>query len=54
MGRRGDKARKLGLQKETLRALQLRQLSEEQLRAAAGGVSAGCSDCCHAPSQLGC
>ena len=45
------KSKKLILQKETLRKLQLQPLSDEQLRAAAGGMSATCTDCCHAPSQ---
>lgn len=48
------KSKKLAIQKETLRALQLRQLSDEQLRAAAGGMSATCTDCCCVPSQRGC
>ncbi len=47
------KSKKLAVQKETLRKLQLRPMTDEQLRAAAGGWS-GCTDHCHAPSQLTC
>ena len=53
MGQRTTRSRKLIVQKETLRKLQLRTLTDEQLLAAAGGMSANCTDCC-APSQRGC
>ncbi len=53
MGQRSKSSKKLALQKQTIRALQLQPLTDEQLRAAAGGMSATCSDCC-APSQRGC
>ena len=46
--------RKLTIQKETLRKLQLRPLSDDELRAAAGGRSGMCTmDGC-APSHCGC
>lgn len=55
MGLRNQKnSRKLSIKKETLRALELRTLSDDELRAAAGGKSAGCSVDCPAPSHCGC
>jgi len=48
--------RKLSIQKETLRKLALRTLSDDELRAAPGGMGTarcGGSDCC-APSHNGC
>ena len=59
MGFRTDSkpSKKLSLQRETLRKLQLRTLSDDELRAAPGGWgTGGCSgpsDCC-APSHNGC
>ena len=57
MGFRTDSkaSKKLRLQKETLRKLQLRILSDGELRGAAGGLSATCTlNHCEAPSHLGC
>ena len=48
--------RKLAIQKETLRKLQLRTLTDDELRAAPGGMGTarcGMTDCC-APSHGGC
>ncbi len=55
MGMR-TKSKKLAVQKETLRKLQLRPMTDQQLREAAGGISACCDLTihCHAPSQMGC
>lgn len=49
-------SRKLALQKETLRKLQLRTLTDKELHAAPGGMGTarcGMTDCC-APSHNGC
>jgi len=52
MGLRTNNTKKLIVQKETLRKLEQRTLSDEQLRAVAGGWGT-CSRNC-APSQSGC
>ncbi|HEU5060248.1 MAG TPA: hypothetical protein VFU21_27135 [Kofleriaceae bacterium] len=46
--------RKLAIQKETLRKLQLRTLSDEDLRAAAGGWNTGACGGPEAPSHCRC
>lgn len=56
MGRNTKSTRRLVVQKETLRKLQLRTLTDEELRAAPGGMGTarcGMTDCC-APSHGGC
>ena len=56
MGKR-DKTistRKLTIQKETLRKLQLRTLSDDELRAAPGGRGTGACGMTGAPSHVGC
>ncbi|HEY8142644.1 MAG TPA: hypothetical protein VIG06_08235 [Kofleriaceae bacterium] len=49
---RNDSTRKLVIQKETLRKLQLRALDDEQLKAVAGGMWATVCGC--APSHGQC
>lgn len=53
MGTRTPKtARKLGIQKETLRKLQLRSLSDDDLRAVPGGITGTCTlEHCGMPSH---
>lgn len=59
MGLRGktNSTRKLAIQKETLRKLALRTLTDDELRAAPGGMGTarcgGGTECC-APSHNGC
>lgn len=53
MRQRTKSTRKLIVQKETLRKLEQRTLSDEQLRAAAGGWGTCTLHAC-APSQAGC
>ena len=48
-------SKKLSIKRETLRKLQLRTVSDDDLRRAGGGLSATCTDNnCHAPSHNGC
>jgi hypothetical protein len=55
MGLRDKKTtRKLTIQKETLRKLQLRTLSDDELRAAPGGMGTACCGMTGAPSHVGC
>jgi len=55
MGQRTTRSKKLIVQKETLRKLAQRTLSDEQLRVAAGGMEGGrCTIHGCAPSQNGC
>ena len=56
MGTRTPKtARKLGIQKETLRKLQLRTLSDDELRVVPGGITGTCTlEHCGMPSHCGC
>jgi hypothetical protein len=56
MGRNTNdkKPAKLSIKKETLRKLQDRTLSDDQLRGIAGGMSATCTDGGVAPSCRGC
>lgn len=57
MGRNTNqtKAARLSLKRETLRKLQDRTLSDDDLRGVAGGRSGACTlDGCHAPSCMGC
>ena len=46
--------RKLIVQKETLRKLQLRTLSDDELRVAPGGMGTACCGVTGAPSHVGC
>jgi len=56
MGFRKDSktSKKLGVHKETLRKLQLRTLSDDELRAAPGGWHTGHCSSTDAPSHNGC
>lgn len=53
MGQRTKSSKKLIVQKETLRKLQLRPVTDEELRAAVGGMGTCTLHAC-VPSQLGC
>jgi hypothetical protein len=56
MGNRHSRnPRKLGIHKETLRKLQLRALSDQELRVVPGGVTGTCTlEHCGMPSRTGC
>ena len=54
MGQRTKSIRKLIVQKETLRKLQLQTLSDQELKAVAGGWNTSCCGGGEAPSQARC